>query len=108
MRAHTGARDVTEPDLDGTDLRVAIVVARFNSHVTTRLLRGAREALRQLGVADHDVSLTWVPGPAFEIPLAAQTLARCGGVDDEVPGGRNAGTDAAPAIEMATWLQTMR
>ncbi|MET0147299.1 MAG: 6,7-dimethyl-8-ribityllumazine synthase [Ilumatobacteraceae bacterium] len=64
---------VPEPTLDGAGRRVAIVAARFNGHVTLRLVAGARAGLRAAGVADDDVSLTWVPG-AFEIPIAAQAL----------------------------------
>jgi 6,7-dimethyl-8-ribityllumazine synthase len=63
-----------EPVLDGSGLRIAIVIARFNSHITLRLLAGARRRLSELGVADGDITVTWVPG-AFEIPLAAQTRA---------------------------------
>jgi 6,7-dimethyl-8-ribityllumazine synthase len=63
------------PVLDGAGLKVAIVAARFNSHVTLRLLDGAKRGLADAGVADDDVSVTWVPG-SFEIPLAAQALAR--------------------------------
>jgi 6,7-dimethyl-8-ribityllumazine synthase len=66
--------DAPAPVLDGTGLRVAIVAARFNSHVTMRLLGGARRGLAGTGVRDEDVSVTWVPG-AFEIPLAARALA---------------------------------
>jgi 6,7-dimethyl-8-ribityllumazine synthase len=40
------------PDLDGDELRIAIVVARFNEDVTKRLLRGAQEALRKHSVDD--------------------------------------------------------
>ena len=61
--------------LDGAGLRVAIVAARFNSHVTLRLLDGARRGLAACGVADDDVDVTWVPG-AFEVPLAAQAAGR--------------------------------
>ncbi len=66
--------EVPPPDLDGTGLRVAIVAARFNSHITLRLLQGARRGLAAAGVADDDVDVRWVPG-SFEIPLAAQALA---------------------------------
>jgi len=66
--------DAPQPVLDGTGLRIAIVAARFNSHVTLRLLDGARRGLADAGVAEHDVTVTWVPG-AFEAPLAAQALA---------------------------------
>ena len=65
---------VPEPVLDGAGMRVAIVAARFNSHITLRLLAGARRGLVAAGVADDDVDVTWVPG-AFEIPIAAQALA---------------------------------
>jgi 6,7-dimethyl-8-ribityllumazine synthase len=60
--------------LQGSGLRVAVVVARFNETVTTRLLTGAREALAQHGVRDEDVDVAWVPG-AFELPIAAKRLA---------------------------------
>lgn len=66
--------DAPDPVLDGAGAKVAIVAARFNSHVTLRLLDGARRGLAACGVADDDVTVTWVPG-AFEIPVAAQTLA---------------------------------
>jgi 6,7-dimethyl-8-ribityllumazine synthase len=66
--------DAPAPVLDGRGLKVAVVAARFNSHVTLRLLDGARRGLTACGVADDDVSVTWVPG-AFEIPVVAQTLA---------------------------------
>lgn len=70
---------IFEGDRDVTGLRVAIVVARFNDFVTTRLLAGAREALTAAGVADDAVDIVWVPG-AFEVPAAAQRVARTRGV----------------------------
>ena len=66
--------DAPPPLLDGAGLRVAVVVARFNSHITLRLLDGTRRGLSACGVADAAVSVTWVPG-AFEVPLAARALA---------------------------------
>ena len=66
------------PDLDGTDLQVAIVVARSNDDVTRRLLRGTQEALERHGVQDPDVF--WVPGP-LELPVTALALAEKGGHD---------------------------
>ena len=66
------------PDLDGTDLQLAIVVARSDHDVTDRLLRGAREALERHGVQDPDVF--WVPGP-LELPVTALALAEKGGHD---------------------------
>ena len=69
-------RGIGVPDavVDGRGRRVAIVAARFNSHITLRLLAGARRGWAAAGVAEHDIDETWVPG-AFEIPLAAQALA---------------------------------
>jgi len=64
-----------KPDLDGSELNIAIVVARFNEDVTTRLLRGAQEALRQHGVEESDIF--WVPG-ALELPVTALALAEKG------------------------------
>lgn len=60
--------------LNGQGLRVGIVVARFNSFITTHLLEGARDALRRHGVAEAAVDIAWVPG-SFEIPWAARRLA---------------------------------
>lgn len=65
-------------DLDATDLRLAVVVSRYNLDMSKRLLRGALEALRERGAPDPEV--VWVPG-ACEIPLAALTLAESGAVD---------------------------
>jgi 6,7-dimethyl-8-ribityllumazine synthase len=73
MRSYEGV-------FDGQGLRVAIVAARFNEAVSQRLLDGAVDCLRRQGVADEDISIARVPG-AFEIPLAAQRLARSGEVD---------------------------
>jgi 6,7-dimethyl-8-ribityllumazine synthase len=67
-----------EEDLDAADLRVAVVVSRYNMDVSKRLLRGALGALEEHGADDPDV--VWVPG-AVEIPLAALTLAESGSVD---------------------------
>jgi len=63
------------PDLSGSDLHIAVVVARYNEDVTKRLLRGATEALKEHGVAEPDVY--WVPG-ALELPVTALTLAEKG------------------------------
>ena len=59
-------------------LKFAIVAARFNEKITQRLLDGAREALKRAGADVPDVYQ--VPG-AFELPLAAQMLARTGNYD---------------------------
>ncbi len=59
-------------DFDASGLRFAVVVARFNSAITEKLLEGAEEALTKAGAAHRDVFR--VPG-AFELPLAAKMLA---------------------------------
>ncbi|GAB4142653.1 MAG: 6,7-dimethyl-8-ribityllumazine synthase [Planctomycetota bacterium] len=71
---------MSEVQNDGRGRRVAIAVSRFNEEITERLLDGALQALREAGVADDDVTVVRVPG-AFELPLAAQSLCRAGGVD---------------------------
>jgi 6,7-dimethyl-8-ribityllumazine synthase len=65
------------PDLDGSELRIAIVISRFNDDVTRRLLRGAREALHKHGVAEEEIDVFWVPG-SLELPVTALALAEKG------------------------------
>jgi 6,7-dimethyl-8-ribityllumazine synthase len=59
------------------DDRFAIVVARWNESITSKLLEGAVNALVESGVADEAIDIAWVPG-SFEIPLVAQRLADSG------------------------------
>lgn len=61
--------------LNAAGKRFAIVVSRFNSFITERLLDGALLALRQCGGDPNDISIVHVPG-AFEIPTAARQLAQ--------------------------------
>ncbi|MCB1031291.1 MAG: 6,7-dimethyl-8-ribityllumazine synthase [Acidimicrobiales bacterium] len=71
---------VPAPVLDGADLKIAVVCARWNSQITIRLLDGVRRGLNEAGVAEDSIELDWVPG-AFELPLAAKTWALSGRVD---------------------------
>jgi 6,7-dimethyl-8-ribityllumazine synthase len=64
----------TEGKLDARRKKFAIVVSRFNSFITERLLEGALQALRQCGASSEDIKVVHVPG-AFEIPAAARRLA---------------------------------
>ncbi|WP_026571413.1 6,7-dimethyl-8-ribityllumazine synthase [Sediminibacillus sp. JSM 1682029] len=66
--------NVYEGNLVGTDLKIGIVVGRFNEFITNKLLSGAQDALRRHGVSEDDVSVAWVPG-AFEIPLVTKKMA---------------------------------
>ena len=68
------------PELDGSDLRIAVVCGRFNDHVTVRLLAGVERGLVAARVAPDRVTIEWVPG-AFEVPLAAKAFAEAGNVD---------------------------
>ena len=52
------------------EAKFAICVARYNEHITKRLLDGAVETLTQAGVADEAIDVYWVPG-AFELPVTA-------------------------------------
>ena len=61
----------------GDGHRFAIVVARFNELVTSKLLSGAMDALVRHGVRASDIDVAWTPG-AFEIPLIAKRLAQTG------------------------------
>jgi 6,7-dimethyl-8-ribityllumazine synthase len=66
--------------LDGSGVRVALVVSRFNDFVTTKLLAGAEACLEGHGCSESARTVVWVPG-AWEIPQAAQRLARSGAYD---------------------------
>jgi 6,7-dimethyl-8-ribityllumazine synthase len=80
MSRDVAASTREEPVRDGLGLRVAVACARFNDHVTVRLLDGARRGLAECKVDDADVTEVWVPG-AFELPLIAKTFAESGEVD---------------------------
>ena len=66
--------NVCEGNLIGTGLKIGIVVSRFNSFITSKLLDGALDALKRHGVADDDVDIVWVPG-SYEIPFITKKLA---------------------------------
>lgn len=57
-----------EGSLDAAGLRLAIVVSRFNSFITERLLEGAVDALVRSGARAEDITVVRCPG-AFEIPM---------------------------------------
>ena len=60
---------------DGSEMRVAVIAARFNELVTGKLVEGAVEGLKKHGVDEDRIDVAWVPG-AFELPLVAKRLAR--------------------------------
>jgi 6,7-dimethyl-8-ribityllumazine synthase len=61
----------------GPNIRVAVAAARFNGDIVDQLLAGCRQRLGELGLTPNRIVVHQVPG-AFELPLAAQTLARTG------------------------------
>jgi len=64
-------------NLDGTDLRIGVVVSRFNEFITEALAKGALETLEKYGCRREDIMVVKVPG-AWELPAAAQAIAsRC-------------------------------
>ncbi len=64
-----------EGKLIGEGLKFALVVSRFNSFITERLLEGALDSLRRKGVREEDLTVVRVPG-AWEIPLTAKRLSQ--------------------------------
>ena len=72
--------NILEGYLNGKDLKIGIVVARFNEFITSKLLSGAIDTLRRHETNEDDIDVAWVPG-AFEIPVVAKKLAQTGKYD---------------------------
>jgi 6,7-dimethyl-8-ribityllumazine synthase len=66
--------NVIEGNLDARGLKFAIVLGRFNSTITDRLLSGALDALVRSGASESDIEVVRVPG-SWEIPITLKTLA---------------------------------
>ena len=60
--------------------KVAIVAARFNELIVSKLVGGAQDCLKRHGLKENDLTTTWVPG-AYELPYIAQKLAKTGKFD---------------------------
>ncbi len=69
-----------EGKLVSKEIKIGIVVARFNEFITSKLLGGAIDGLVRHDVKDDNIEVAWVPG-AFEIPLAAKKMAKSGRYD---------------------------
>jgi len=69
-----------EPSLDGSGLRIGIVMSRFNQDAGEGLLSACAAALKQHGVRAGDIHIVTVPG-ALEVPLALQKMANTGKFD---------------------------
>lgn len=72
-----------EGQLNAKDLKIAIVAARFNDFIVDRLISGATDYLVRHGGSEDNLTLVRLPG-AFEMPIAAQKLARSGDYDGVV------------------------
>ena len=71
---------VYEGNLVSKEIRIGIVVARFNEFITSKLLGGAVDCLKRHNVDEDSIDVAWVPG-AFEIPLIASKMAKSGKYD---------------------------
>ena len=71
---------IFEGKLVSEGTKVGIVCARFNEFIVSRLRSGCEDTLLRHGVQAEDITVAWVPG-AFEIPLIASKMARCGRYD---------------------------
>ncbi|MBQ3670386.1 MAG: 6,7-dimethyl-8-ribityllumazine synthase [Treponema sp.] len=61
-------------------IKIALVAARFNEFIVSKLIEGARDGLLRHDVKEENIDLCWVPG-SFEIPVAAKHLAESGKYD---------------------------
>lgn len=75
-----------EGELSARGLKIAVAVSRFNRGITEKLLEGALDRLRRLGLPEDGVDVVWVPG-AFELPQAVRALMRTGKYDGILPLG---------------------
>jgi 6,7-dimethyl-8-ribityllumazine synthase len=66
---------VIEGDLSAKGLRFALIVGRFNSFISERLLAGALDALKRSGCAEENIEIVRVPG-SWEMPVVARELAK--------------------------------
>jgi 6,7-dimethyl-8-ribityllumazine synthase len=71
---------VIEGDLSARGLKLAIVVARFNSFITDKLLEGARDAIQRSGGDLSQIEVVRVPG-SWELPAAVKALVKTGRFD---------------------------
>ncbi|MCR5785347.1 MAG: 6,7-dimethyl-8-ribityllumazine synthase [Eubacterium sp.] len=72
--------NILEGKVVAENVKIGIVVARFNAFIGSHLLEGARDGLTRHGVKEEDIDVAWVPG-AFEIPLIAKKMAEGGKYD---------------------------
>ncbi len=71
---------ILEGNVVAKEIKIGIVVARFNEFITSKLLSGALDGLKRHEVKEDAIDVAWVPG-AFEMPLVAQAMANSGKYD---------------------------
>lgn len=71
---------ILEGSFAAKNMKIGIVVARFNEFITSKLLSGALDGLKRHEVPEENIDVAWVPG-AFEIPLVASKMAQGGKYD---------------------------
>ena len=69
-----------EGQLKADNLKLGIIVGRFNEFISSKLLSGSIDCLVRHGADNEDITVAWVPG-AFEIPLVAKKMAATGKYD---------------------------
>ena len=80
MRKDADQYQLIEGDLSAAGLRFALIVSRFNSFITDRLLAGAVDALGRMGATSDSIDVIKVPG-SLEIPMVAHELGENGDYD---------------------------
>ncbi|MDD4715514.1 MAG: 6,7-dimethyl-8-ribityllumazine synthase [Oscillospiraceae bacterium] len=71
---------ILEGNVVAEGIKIGIVASRFNEFITSKLISGAKDGLLRHNVQEEDITLALVPG-AFEIPLAAEKMAKSGAYD---------------------------
>ncbi len=71
---------IIEGNLKVTNIKLGIVVSRFNDFITSKLLDGCLDKLSKLGVKSSSIKVAWVPG-AWEIPIVALKFAKKKDID---------------------------
>ncbi|VEJ49718.1 6,7-dimethyl-8-ribityllumazine synthase [Neisseria weaveri] len=66
--------NIIEPNINGKDLRIGIVQARFSNEIGSAMVEVCTRKLQELGVKDKNITLATVPG-ALEVPIVLQNMA---------------------------------
>jgi len=81
-----GNEAINFPEMDGSEVRVGIIKARWHEDILDELVAGVKTSLAECGVPEDSIVISEVPG-SFELPLATRYLALSGTVDVVIPMG---------------------